>query len=369
MPSCFDTSLAHQLRYYHDSTTSTAHTNHHCHHPGTQACSPLNPTLPSCPHGPRPSLELARAQTGDGPRPCEIPQGAIDTASSAIAQQPRAIDLKLGPLATSQRRRPRPHQTSPRPHPDLTSGGQGFDPSAVVPVYYACTTSFTSPPLPRCWRWSLEGTLSTLRPSRRYLACAHAFLLLLLLPPRHKTCARNDPAANLTLSCPTSCQRAPILRVIMGTCMHDLWHWGGRPTLQVPMWTGLTDCLGTAAAWVDSSRLASTTALHCTLCCIGLHRAALGRIPPWPAHGPFPVRTRLTPELLLGYCDTDFDQQGMPPTCAQAILSRLQRRSAWARLPHPPDLAWPGLTWLYLSCLDLPSTMRRSRCLALPSLT
>lgn len=159
-PSCFDTSLAQHLWYhqdYHHTTARqrdhhrTAHTTTICYYYHYhlllhlhQPWRPAHPsTLPSCP--PRPTTitgACASTDPGDGPRPCEIPPRAIDTASSAITQNPRAIDLKLGPPAAGQRRRPRPHQTLP----DLTSAGQGFDRSAIVPVYYACTTSFTSPP-------------------------------------------------------------------------------------------------------------------------------------------------------------------------------------------------------------------------------
>lgn len=188
MPSCFDTSLAQQLWYhhnYHDSTTTTAHTTTSVLYytvlppmppPPPTPTRPAHPsTLPSLP--PRPTTITGACASTDRRRTKAVrdPPRAIDTASSAITQQPRAIDLKLGPPAAGQRRRPRPHQTLP----DLTSAGQGFDRSAIVPVYYACTTSFTSPPtaaLPSVrdgadpWR---AGRLHS-RPSRRYLACAHA---------------------------------------------------------------------------------------------------------------------------------------------------------------------------------------------------
>lgn len=153
MPSCFDTSLCSPAKYGTTTTIMTAgprpqRTHHHRYSPivTTTSTSTLALLTPqpyrAAPHGPRPSLELVRAQTGRRIKAVRDPPRAIDTASSAITHRPRAIDLKLGPPAAGQRRRPRPHQTLP----DLTSAGQGFDRSAIVPVYYACTTSFTSPP-------------------------------------------------------------------------------------------------------------------------------------------------------------------------------------------------------------------------------
>ena len=117
---------------------------------------------------------------------------------------------------------------------------------------------------------------------------------------------------------PPAANMLSILRVIMDTYLHDLWLWAGGQHCRYLCrdWT----CLGTAATWVGSSRPSSTTALRTSLHCTAPHSTlrplwtAPGqhctRIPPWPAHGSGSVRTRLTPELFLGHCDTDSDQQG-----------------------------------------------------------
>lgn len=179
-----------------------------------------------------------RAQTGRRTKAVRDPPRAIDTASSAIAKGPRPIDLKLGPPAADQRRRPRPHQTLP----DLTSVGQGFDRSAIVPVYYACTTSFTSPPtaaLPSVRDGADPWTAARLHFGRRDaiwlvrmldLAAAASCLLMMMmmLLPRFRSCSPCDLAASESLSlsaAPPAANMLSILRVIMDTYLHDLWHW------------------------------------------------------------------------------------------------------------------------------------------------
>lgn len=185
----------------HSNTTTASLLLHQCH--GLRTPQPYR----ACP--PRPTTVTGACASTDRRRTKAVrdPPRAIDTASSAITQRPRAIDLKLGPPAAGQRRRPRPHQTLP----DLTSAGQGFDRSAIVPVYYACTTSFTSPPtaaLPSVrdgadpWRAG-RSTLSAIATLFGLCACLILLLLLLLLlPPRVRACARTTWAASLSISQP-----------------------------------------------------------------------------------------------------------------------------------------------------------------------
>lgn len=295
-PSCFDTSLAQHFVVPpglppQDSATARP-PPYRTHHYNYSICyyyhyylllllhqpwRPAHPsTLPSCP--PRPTTitgACASTDPGDGPRPCEIPPRAIDTASSAITQNPRAIDLKLGPPAAGQRRRPRPHQTLP----DLTSAGQGFDRSAIVPVYYACTTSFTSPPtaaLP-----SVRDGADPWSAARLHFGHRDAISLVRMLDlaavadaacyqgrERQTTvyrcchglepvCPAHDLAASLAPSfspshsaAPLAANMLPIVRVTMDTHMHELWHWADGQHCRYLVFRDL-DCLGTAAAWVD----------------------------------------------------------------------------------------------------------------------
>lgn len=238
MPSCFDTSPDQRLWYHHDlprqrehhrahTTAATLHTTMYCHHHQYHHHFHLHLGLltpqpyRAAPHGPRPSLELVRAQTGRRTKAVRDPPRAIDTASSAITQRPRAIDLKLGPPAAGQRRRPRPHQTLP----DFTSAGQGFDRSAIVPVYYACTTSFTSPPtaaLPSVRDGADPWRAARLHFGRRdAIWLVHMLDLCLLAAAAAAAPAAaagqnrrlHDPAASLvslslTRSRPTTCQHA-----------------------------------------------------------------------------------------------------------------------------------------------------------------
>lgn len=195
---------------------------------------------------PRPTTITGACASTDRRRTKAVrdPPRAIDTASSAIAQQPRAIDLKLGPL----RRASGADLDLTRPHPDLTSAGQGFDRSAIVPAYYACTTSFTSPPtaaLPSVRDGADPWRTLRLHFGRRdaiWLVRKHTCLLLVLLvlelvlatTPAQNLCPER-PSSEPPSAAPPAANVLPILRVIMDTFMHDLWHWGGRPTLQVPM--------------------------------------------------------------------------------------------------------------------------------------